>query len=187
MDVEDHTPHRGDTSRAPLVVPRDDYDGALWSEILPGLWMGGTADDDVTRYGASEPAITRKHFDTVVTLYAWASPVDWYVKEVRLGFFDHSEVDLDEHDLAHAARAAYRDWSRGKRVLVRCQAGWNRSGLITALVLLLDGKTPDDAIALLRERRSPNALCNRDFVRWLHENGPGFVARISNQPSLRAA
>jgi Dual specificity phosphatase, catalytic domain len=159
----------------------------LWSEILPGLWMGGTDDSDVTRHGINEPAITRDHFDTVVTLYAWAGPVDWYVKEVRLGFFDHSEVDLDEHDLAHAARAAYRDWSRGKRVLVRCQAGWNRSGLITALVLLLDGKTPDEAIKLLRERRSPNALCNQDFVRWLHENGPGFVARISDQPSLRAA
>ena len=173
------------------ALAHPDLDGRfgepLWSEILPGLWMGGTADDDVTRYGTSEPAITRKHFDTVVTLYAWASPVDWYVKEVRLGFFDHSEVDLDEHDLAHAVRAAYRDWSRGKRVLIRCQAGWNRSGLITGLVLLLDGKTPDDAIELLRERRSPNALCNRDFVRWLHEHGPGFVARISNQPSLRAA
>jgi hypothetical protein len=162
-------------------------DQPLWSEIQPGLWMGGTADNDVTEYGHRGPAITNGHFDTVVTLYAQANPVDWYVKEVRLGFFDHSEVDLDEHDLAHAARAAYRDWVRGKRVLIRCQAGWNRSGLITALVLLLDGKTPDDAIEVLRERRSPYALCNEDFVRWLHEHGPGFVARISDQPSLRAA
>lgn len=160
---------------------------ALWSEILPGLWMGGTADNDVTSRGTGEPAITPAHFDTVVTLYAWASPVDWYVKEIRLGFFDHSEVDLDEHDLAHAVRAAYRDWKRGKRVLVRCQAGWNRSGLIMALVLMLDGLSPDEAIDLLRERRSPFALCNSDFVSWLHTKGPELIARISNQPSLMAA
>jgi hypothetical protein len=159
----------------------------LWSEVEPGLWMGGTADDDVTRYGKSTPAITNEHFDTVVTLYAQANPVDWYVKEIRLGFFDHSEVDLDEHDLAHAARAAFRDWSRGKRVLVRCQAGWNRSGLITALTLMLAGRSAEDAIELIRERRSPHALCNSDFVGWLRTIGPEFVARISDQPSLRVA
>jgi hypothetical protein len=171
-----------------LAHPDRGYCGdPLWSEILPDLWMGGTADNDVTSLGTNEPAITPADFDTVVTLYAWAGPVDWYVKEVRLGFFDHSEVDLDEHDLAHAVRAAYRDWKRGKRVLVRCQAGWNRSGLIMALVLMLDGQSPDEAIDLLRTRRSPFALCNSDFVSWLHTNGPGLVARISNQPSLMAA
>lgn len=160
---------------------------ALWSEILPGLWMGGIADDDVTRHGIKTPTITPEHFDTVITLYAWAGPVDWYVKEVRLGFFDHNEVDLDEHDLAHAVGAAYRDWSRGKRVLIRCQAGWNRSGLITALVLLLKGLTPDEAIDLLRERRSSYALCNDHFVTWIRTRGPAFIARISDQPSLMAA
>jgi hypothetical protein len=163
------------------------FDEPLWSEILPGLWMGGTADDDVTQYGVAAPTIKREHFDTVVTLYASAAPVDWYVKEVRLGFFDHDEVDLDEHDLVHAVRAAYRDWKRDKRVLVRCQAGWNRSGLIMALVLLLEGLSTDEAIDMLRTRRSEYALCNSDFVSWLHTNGPGLVARISNQPSLMAA
>ena len=53
-------------------------DQPLWSEIEPGLWMGGTADDDVTEYGHRRPAITNEHFDTVVTLYAQANPVDWY-------------------------------------------------------------------------------------------------------------
>ena len=162
-------------------------DQPLWSEIEPGLWMGGTADDDVTEYGHRRPAITNEHFDTVVTLYAQANPVDWYVKEVRLGFFDHSEVDLDHHDLAQAVLAAHQDWMRGKRVLIRCQAGWNRSGLISAVVLMLNGESVEDSIALLRDKRSPYALCNPDFVDWLHAEGPGFIARISNQPSLMAA
>lgn len=159
----------------------------LWSEILPGLYQGGTAHGDEVHQGRLVPAITPADFDTVVTLYASAQPVDWYVKEVRVGFFDHSEVDLDEHDLAHAVRTAYRDWSRGKRVLIRCQAGWNRSGLITALVLLLAGYTPEDAIALIRDKRSPHALCNRHFERWITTEGPQFVARISDQPSLQVA
>ena len=159
----------------------------LWSEILPGLYQGGTEFGDEVHVARGIPTITRDHFDTVVTLYASAQPVDWYVKEIRLGFFDHSEVDLDEHDLANAVRTAYRDWSRGKRVLIRCQAGWNRSGLITALVLLLEGYSPDEAIDLIRQRRSPHALCNSYFERWIRTNGPGFVARISDQPSLQVA
>ena len=148
---------------------------ALWSEILPGLWMGGTADDDVTRHGIDTPAITPAHFDTVITLYASAGPVDWYVKEVRLGFFDHNEVDLDEHDLAHAVRAAYRDWSRGKRVLIRCQAGWNRSGLVTALVLMREGYRSFEAIELIRQMRSENALCNRSFEQFLRDKDTSDV------------
>jgi hypothetical protein len=159
----------------------------LWSEILPGLYQGGTADGDEVHHGRRTASITQADFDTVITLYASAQPVDWYVKEVRVGFFDHSEVDLDEHDLAHAVRSAYRDWSRGKRVLIRCQAGWNRSGLITALVLLLAGYTPEDAIDLIRQKRSPMALCNRHFERWITTEGPRFVARISDQPSLQVA
>jgi hypothetical protein len=128
-----------------LAHPDRGYCGdPLWSEILPDLWMGGTADTMSRAWAPTSQQLRQQHFDTVVTLYAWAGPVDWYVKEVRLGFFDHSEVDLDEHDLAHAVRAAYRDWKRGKRVLVRCQAGWNRSGLIMALVLMLDGLSPDE-------------------------------------------
>lgn len=156
----------------------------LWSEILPGLYQGGTDGADERMFVNVPAQITRKDFDTVVTLYANAGPVDWYVKEVRLGFFDHDEVDLDEHDLAHAVRIAFRDWVRGRKVLIRCQAGWNRSGLVTALVLLKAGYTPEDAIELLREKRSRYALCNSFFEQWIIDNGPGFVARISDSPSL---
>lgn len=163
-----------------------DHD-SLWNELAPGLWMGGTADKDDIRFEVCMPSITPAHFDTVITLYAWAGPVDWYVKEIRLGFFDHCEVDLDLHDLAQAVRAAHQDWIRGKRVLIRCQAGWNRSGLVSALVLMLNGESVEDAIDLLRENRSPYALCNPDFVDWLHAEGPGFIARMSDQPSLMAA
>jgi len=164
-----------------------DIDEELWSEILPGLYQGGTADYDDRTFGRTAPVITPEHFDTVITLYAHAGPVDWYVKEVRLGFFDHNEVDLDEHDLAHAVRIAFRDWKRGKRVLIRCQAGWNRSGLIMALTLMLEGYTPDDAISLIRANRSEYALCNDYFEWWIRTEGEAFVSRIGKSPSYMAA
>lgn len=48
-----------------------------------------------------------------------------------------------------------------------CQAGLNRSGLLTGLALVLDGMAPVDAIALLRRQRSPMVLCNDVFENWL--------------------
>lgn len=76
-----------------------------------------------------------------------------------------SEKDIPEiHDIAEWA---HREWKAGKKVLIRCQAGLNRSGLIVALVLISEGYDPKDAIDLIRACRSPHALCNADFVKYL--------------------
>jgi protein-tyrosine phosphatase len=50
---------------------------------------------------------------------------------------------------------------------VHCQAGLNRSGLITARALMLRGMSATDAIQLLRKRRDPAVLCNAVFANWL--------------------
>ncbi len=50
---------------------------------------------------------------------------------------------------------------------MHCQAGINRSGLVTALALVEEGMKAVDAIALLRAKRSPAVLCNRAFEQWL--------------------
>jgi hypothetical protein len=149
--------------------------GQLWSEILPGLWMGGTADTDADGERHPEGPITKEDFNTVVTLYSSANPVDWYVKELRLGFYDHEEVDVDANDLHQVVQAAHEDWKAGRKVLIRCQAGLNRSGLVTALVLARDGMPIDEAMELLRQKRSPAALCNPDFVDWLVANYHVFL------------
>ena len=60
-------------------------------------------------------------------------------------------------------------------VLVQCQAGLNRSSLVTATALMLGGMTADAAIALLREKRSPACLCNPAFEEWLRA-APGAAA-----------
>jgi protein tyrosine phosphatase len=162
-----------DTLQRPTWGNRADWENeALWSEILPGLWQGGTEDWDVMgnhmlpKYDRVA-RITLKDFATVVTLYASAKPVDWHVRELRFGMWDSNLQDVDFEDIFDIVQMAHSDWSRGKKVLIRCQAGWNRSGLITALVLIREGYTAAEAIHLIRQQRSSWALCNPDFVEFL--------------------
>jgi len=141
----------------------------IMHEVLPGLWQGGTHDDDTlgnVRF-ARRPFITKVEFDAVVTMYQYANPAGWFVKEMRYPIYDAKMDTIDLDELFATARWAYDEWADGKRVLIRCQAGWNRSGLITALVLMLDGIQATEAINLIRRQRSENALCNPDFVDFL--------------------
>lgn len=148
----------------------DSWDFPLHSEILPGLWVGGTDDADTIEYSGNlhDPKeITKKDFDAVVTLYAWANPVDWMVEELRFGFYDSDVEHIDSESLATAVSFAYGKWQAGKKVLIRCQAGLNRSGLTAALVLIESGRTPDEAITLLRTKRSSHVLCNGEFEAFI--------------------
>lgn len=72
-----------------------------------------------------------------------------------------------EWDLAvGAAEEALRALAMGSRVLVTCRMGLNRSGLVCALVLVLNGRSPADAIEYIQRRR-PGALNNPQFVKAL--------------------
>jgi hypothetical protein len=157
-----------ETSYAP--VHNIDWDFPLWSEILPGLWLGGTDDNDTIETGVDtyKPrVITKDEFDTVVTLYSWAHPVDWLVEEVRYGFYDSEISHIDFDAVERAAEFAYNAWKSGRRVLIRCQAGINRSSLVMAHVLMKDGLTSRSAINLMREKRSDAVLLNKYFVDYL--------------------
>jgi protein-tyrosine phosphatase len=58
---------------------------------------------------------------------------------------------------------------RGKKVLVTCNAGRNRSGLIVALALhLLSGQPAAPIIGYVKKAR-PGALSNPSFVRAIME------------------
>ncbi|MFF7334153.1 dual specificity protein phosphatase family protein [Streptomyces sp. NPDC090306] len=65
------------------------------------------------------------------------------------------------------ARAAGDAVDEGRKVLVRCYHGYNRSGLVVAQVLVGQGHSADDAIRIVRARRSPWALHNERFVEYL--------------------
>jgi hypothetical protein len=141
----------------------------LFNEILPNLFMGGTSDDATINFPQELNHFKgERDFDCIVTLYAWASPANWGVEERRLGFPDAQIVNEYLDPIHEMASWAHSRWKLGKKVLIRCQAGLNRSGLLTALVLIHEGYSSSDAIALIREKRSGWALCNSDYVSYLN-------------------
>ena len=153
--------------------------------ILPNLFQGGTDDLDVIHL--PQLRNVRRNdlpFDAIVTMYAWARPADWHVQEFRYGVPDALMSDIDPNRLRQAVEFGYERWKSGDRVLVRCQAGLNRSGLVTALILIRAGLAANKAIALIRKQRGEDALFNEDFSRWLLEEGESFFSPSS---SSRAA
>lgn len=66
--------------------------------------------------------------------------------------------------------------SDGRRVLIRCHSGYDRSGLVVAQALTIMGHSTDDAIFLIRYRRSKWAPNNPLFVD--HLNAGLDVARL---------
>lgn len=141
----------------------------LWTQVLPRLWLGGTDDDDMVGKPEIEPRITKADFDTVVTLHAWSNPADWHVRELRQAFHDGEIAEIDVEDLWFLVNNVYDDWQLGRRILVRCLAGLNRSALVVALVMIMAGYTSLDAIEHLRRARSEWVLHNPDFEKWLLE------------------
>jgi len=154
----------------------------LYSMVAPNLFQGGTDDLDVIHLAQTNnrPRVDLP-FDAIVTMYAWARPADWNIQEFRYGVLDASIKDIDLSRLRQAVEFGYDRWKQGDRVLVRCQAGLNRSGLVLALILIKDGLTPVHAIERIRNNRGPDALFNENFHAWLLQEGESFFSPSSQQ------
>ena len=86
-----------------------------------------------------------------------------------------ADAELLERDVREVERLAALVAGRlaeGRRVLVRCQAGLNRSSLVAARALVLSGWAPADAVAAIRAARSPNCLFNREFLQYVLRRDP---------------
>jgi protein-tyrosine phosphatase len=154
----------------------------LYSMIAPNLFQGGTDDLDVVHLAqTNNRPRTDLPFDAIVTMYAWARPADWNIQEFRYGVPDASIKDIDLDRLRQAVEFGYDRWKQGDRVLVRCQAGLNRSGLVLALILIKDGLSPQEAINRIRDNRGPDALFNENFFSWLLNEGENFFSLSSQQ------
>ena len=146
-------------------------DTELYSEILPGLFMGGTADSDVVDVAKPLRNLNEvQEFDSVVTCYSWAQPMSWYVHENRYGFADGPIDEKTFTKVKELASWLHGEWKAGRRCLSRCQAGANRSGLVMGAVLMIEGYTAKDAIDLIRNKRGPQALFNQNFVTRLQSD-----------------
>jgi protein-tyrosine phosphatase len=95
---------------------------------------------------------------------------------VRLGFDDDSYRPISAKDAErfhmHAKQLGAAALA-GRKLMITCHMGLNRSGLITALTLMHGFRmSPSDAIKLIRARRSSDCLCNPMFERWLLNHDP---------------
>ncbi|MFF1548135.1 protein phosphatase [Streptomyces sp. NPDC058291] len=143
-----------------------------WSEIVPGLWMGG--HEFRGPGGERRPAVARGEFDLVQTLTR-AREGHGPDPGVRHQVWPIPDGPLDGTQLAgviRLAQAAGDAIDEGLVVLVRCYSGYNRSGLVVAHTLVRQGHSADGAIRLIRSRRSPWALHNELFVEYLRAGLP---------------
>lgn len=128
-------------------------DGNLWTGAMPRFRMPD-------------------FFTSVLNLYPWES----YPRSASL---DYKEMEIyDSSDVGHGAFHEATDWIHERigngPLLVHCQAGINRSPTVAALYMMrTKGMTGDEAIALIREKRSPLALANESFRDWLRNQPVG--------------
>lgn len=118
------------------------------TEIVEGVWQSGSP----------EPG---HRWDAVIDLDGGQPPledVDCYLR------WRIEDGPAPEEAVLVALADFVRDLRRsGKRILIHCAGGMNRSGLIVATALIRDGMASRDAVDLIRERR-PGALNNGAFV-----------------------
>ena|ERR1700688_1921617 len=133
----------------------------LITQVDETLWQGGCVD------GVSLNA----QFANVISLYPWErfKPGIKLLSFLEVQLWDSGDLP-DNQQLYSIARWVNICRKTGP-TLVHCQAGLNRSGLVTALALILEGMEPADAIAKLRQSRCNAVLCNKAFERWLLQRG----------------
>jgi len=138
-----------------------------WNEVVPGLFMGG---HDVRAQSASA-CVVRDEFDLVVSLttregYGPSPGVEHVVARLADAVLDAPNA-ARVRELGTLVATAVDE---GRRVLVRCSGGLNRSGVVVAEALVQLGHSPDEAIRAVRAARGPWALTN-----------PGFVAHLNRR------
>lgn len=141
-----------------------------WTNIDGNLWIGGHFYDS----GRATPGDARPtyEFGYVVSLFSLRG----YGPAAGI---PHHRCLIDDTELGGADLARVKalvpgiseELDAGHKVLIRCEAGLNRSSLLAALVLLHRGMTAPSAIGLIRLMRSPHALCNPHFVTYIEQAG----------------
>lgn len=126
-----------------------------FDQIAPKLYIGAVPADCVG-------------FDVVVLCAMEHQGVRLPCYVIRVPLDDAKPTHTELALAVGAAEQVHRLRKSGRRVLVTCHAGVNRSSLVAAIALILDGMQPADAISLIQRRRQPDCglkpLCNTHFV-----------------------
>lgn len=127
-------------------------------------------------YQGGEPpiggALAKEGFDAVVLAAEEVQPEGWNLPGVLILRVPLRDVPtrMSKNDLRQVktiALAVATLLEQGRKVLVTCKMGWNRSGLVAAETMILSGVPPLVAIATIRRRRGGLALSNPAFVHAL--------------------
>lgn len=122
------------------------------TQITDNLWMGG----------CQKGMMLPQFFKHLISVYPWEQYTVKHEMESMLAYklFDGPGNDMEiTNDIARWVRAC----AINGPTLVHCQAGLNRSALIVAKVLMLEGLSSAEAIMRLRTVRSQAVLCNEEF------------------------
>lgn len=125
------------------------------SEIVPGLWQGGCPIPGL---------VLPERFSHVVNLFGIFEYRQDHVPETSM-IVDMS--DSIKQNMSIVEPIAQMVSRLDGDVLVHCQAGLNRSGVVVARCLMLRGMSAEDAISFVRDHRHQRALNNDHFVEWL--------------------
>jgi protein-tyrosine phosphatase len=135
------------------------FDVPFISQIDGNLWQGGC-----------ESGLVLPNFiEHLVSLYPWEKYTILHELKscLYVQMYDSTSQGFEQvEELARLVNECCEDGP----TLVSCQAGLNRSGLVAARALMLRGMTGAEALALIREKRSPASLCNPAFERWILEH-----------------
>lgn len=149
------------------------FDVPFISHVMDNLWQGG----------CERGLILPEEIKHVISLYKWER---YTVNHDLLSFTEVTAYDSSDGDglggmgakqvLDLAAKV--NQCRKEAPTLVHCQAGLNRSSLIAGTALVLNGDVASgaEAVALLREKRSPAVLCNPAFESWLRNLGNDTVS-----------
>lgn len=151
----------------PQIV--DVYDAShVWRQSNPNrsLWVGAKPPVDRSYPNIDMIVLCAREYQPPA-LPHFKGPL------VRVAIPDEA-LDTDELRRALAGGAAVAEaLSKGKRVLVTCAAGINRSALVASLALVRHTKmTADECVALMRAKRHPDCLFNTHFVEILKRYAP---------------
>ncbi len=130
-------------------------------EVIAGLYQGGFP----------ESAGDLQGYDAIVNLSGGSYPIEAIGESVPVLDWHIPDGEMSDGATVRAiAKYVCALVLSNKRVLVHCGAGINRSGLVTARVLMELGMRPQAAIEKVRAAK-PDALQNSHFVAWLMGGG----------------
>lgn len=125
------------------------------THLAGNLWMGGCWSG----------LVLPDYINHVVSLYPWEKyEINHDATREEIWVYDSTD-DFDPTVYIDAAYSVVKSLDNGP-VLVHCQAGINRSSLVSGLVLVISGAVEDGqkAIELIREKRLSNPVF-REYLR----------------------